>query len=137
MQGKVCPYCRKKTKCVPSHVIYGRDYDRNFWHCKGCKALVSCHRGTKNAMGRLSTEKDRKHKHTAHEWFDRLWKEEHMTRHQAYDWLSEYLGIPHEYTHIGMFSTRTCLRVIEGSKMLLNDLKRLDKFLLTNKPTNK
>jgi hypothetical protein len=41
---------------------------------------------------------------------------------KAYRWLSEQLDTPLEYTHIGMFETDMCEKVIELS----------DKFLMEN-----
>ena len=39
-----------------------------------------------------------------------------MNRHQAYKWLSDQLGIPPEYTHIGMFKKETCQKVVKLCK---------------------
>ncbi|HNM09272.1 MAG TPA: zinc-finger-containing protein, partial [Chitinophagales bacterium] len=48
----------------------------------------------------------------AHKYFDAIWKERRlMKRKAAYLWLSERLGIPPQYTHIGMFGCKTCLDV--------------------------
>ena len=49
-----------------------------------------------------------------------------MSRREAYTWLSEQLKLPIEYTHIGMFSEKTCKDVIYLSKQFLNDSRRLD-----------
>ena len=65
-------------------------------------------------------------KHQAHEYFDKIWELGYMKRTEAYAWLSRMLDLPSDYTHIGMFSEITCLRVINFSKQLLNDYRTLD-----------
>ena len=40
--------------------------------------------------------------------------------------VANHLNIPVEYCHIGMFSVNTCIKVVDWSKMILNDLRRLD-----------
>jgi hypothetical protein len=49
-----------------------------------------------------------------------------MKRSEAYAWLSERMGIPKEFTHIGMFSVKSCKEVTRLSKQALNDNRRLD-----------
>lgn len=115
MQGKVCPYCDQDSAFVSSVEIYGKDYGMAYW-CKPCDAYVGCHKGTDNALGRLANKELRGWKIVTHEYFDKLWKGGQMKRAEAYQWLSESLGLPAEYTHIGMFSVRTCKKVIELSK---------------------
>lgn len=38
----------------------------------------------------------------AHAIFDRLWKEGHMTRTEAYRWLASEFDLPRRRAHIGM-----------------------------------
>ena len=64
-------------------------------------------------MGRLATEELRNMKIRAHRAFDRIWKGGRMQRAAAYEWLAQQLGTPQQFTHIGMFSLQTCMRVIE------------------------
>lgn len=125
MQGKVCPYCKGKTQLVDSKVIYGTSFGM-IYLCTPCRAYCGVHKGTEKSLGRLANGNLRKLKKEAHKYFDVIWKDKHTTRKQAYQYLSEHLGLPIEYTHIGMFSEKTCLRVIDWSKMILNDLRRLD-----------
>lgn len=44
--------------------------------------------------------------------FDELYKRGLMRRREAYKWLSDQLGLPPEYTHIGMFNPETCAKVV-------------------------
>lgn len=125
MKGKVCPYCKKASELISSKEIYGKDFGL-MYICRPCDAYVGCHMGTENAKGRLANPSLRKWKIEAHKYFDMLWQLEFMTRSQAYKWLSEWLDLPPEYTHIGMFSESTLKKVVEYSKMRMNDERRLD-----------
>lgn len=55
----------------------------------------------------------------AHRYFDELYKRGLMKRREAYKWLSDQLGLPPEYTHIGMFNPETCAKVVDVSKKYL------------------
>ena len=123
--GKICPYCGKETEFVDSIEIYGISYGM-IYLCRDCDAHVGVHKGTDKALGRLAQKQLRKMKHEAHEYFDKIWQNGYMTRHEAYVWLSNVLEIPIEYTHIGMFSEKTCQSVINFSKQLLNDYRKLE-----------
>lgn len=129
LKGLICPYCKKPSVFVDSKAIYGKSYGMVYW-CKPCDAWVGVHKGTKKALGRLANIHLRYWKKEAHSYFDKLWKSKQLKRGEAYKWLSEYLDIPIKYTHIGMFGPETCQKVVEGSKMLINDLNRLDKDLI-------
>ena len=125
LAGKICPYCGQPTEFVDSVEIYGTSYGMMYL-CRQCGAHVGVNKGTDRALGRLATKGLRKLKHEAHGYFDKIWQLEYMKRAEAYAWLSDMLNLPPEYTHIGMFSEITCIRVIYFSKQLLNDFRRLD-----------
>lgn len=125
IEGKICPYCNGNSEYVDSIVIYGKSYGM-IYLCKSCDAYCGVHAGTSKSLGRLANSKLRKAKKEAHKYFDKIWKNEHLKRDEAYKWLSEKLKIPLQYTHIGMFSEKTCEEVIFLSKQILNDLRRLD-----------
>lgn len=55
----------------------------------------------------------RKHAHNA---FDRLWKHNLMGRREAYEWLSEVMGIPKEEAHMSYFSVAQCKEVVRRCK---------------------
>lgn len=116
LEGKVCPYCKGETEFIDSSVIYGKSYGM-IYLCRPCDAYCGVHKGTDKALGRLANKELRYWKKEAHKHFDRIWKEKHMKRKEAYQWLSDELGIASEYTHIGMFSIVTCKRVVELAKM--------------------
>ena len=118
LRGKICPYCHIPTKYISSVEIYRVDYGMIYF-CPKCRAYVGVHKGTNRAKGRLANEELRKSKIEAHYYFDQIYKLGIMKRKDAYKWLSKQLGIPKEYTHIGMFSPATCNKVVEISKKLL------------------
>ena len=125
IKGKICPYCGSDTEYVDSSVIYGKSYGM-IYLCKPCDAYCGVHKGTSDSLGRLANKELREWKKEAHKYFDMIWKEGHEKRGALYGHLSLILGIPPEYCHIGMFSVETCKRVVDWSKMILNDLRRLD-----------
>lgn len=124
-QGKICPYCNNKTEYVDSSIIYGISYGM-IYLCKPCDAYCGVHKGTNKSLGRLANKKLRYWKKEAHKYFDVIWKEKHEKRSELYKHLATHLDLPVEYCHIGMFSVNTCKKVIQWSKMILNDLRRLD-----------
>ena len=117
---KVCPYCSHPSKLVDSQVVYGRSYGL-IYLCKPCDALVGVHTGTTVAKGRLANSCLRISKIEAHKYFDQIWKLKIMSRSNTYSWLSNQLNIPPQYTHIGMFNTTTCKRVVDVCKKLLKN----------------
>lgn len=125
MRGFVCPYCKKQTKLVNSSVIYGKSYGM-IYLCQPCNAYCGVHKGTDISLGRVANSRLRFWKKEAHKYMDILWKDNGMTRKEVYMVLSDYLKIPSEYCHIGMFSIKTCKEVVNWAKMMSNDLKKLD-----------
>ena len=125
MEGKICPYCKRKTEYVDSSVIYGKSHGM-IYLCRHCDAYCGVHKGTDRSLGRLANAELRELKKEAHEYFDKLWKLKIMGRRKAYAFMSNKLGIPKKYTHIGMFSKKTCEDVVYYSKQFLNDNRRLD-----------
>ena len=125
LAGKICPYCGRPTELIDSAEVYHGYSFGPIYICRQCDAYVGCHKGTTRAMGRLANADLRKWKHQAHEAFDKLWKGEGkiMNRHQAYKFLSEKLGLPPKYTHIGMFKPETCKKVIEICEKVVHDIK--------------
>ena len=125
LQGKICPYCKKESVFADSSVIYGKSYGM-IYLCKPCDAYCGVHKGTDLSFGRLANKELRFWKKEAHKYFDLLWKDCGESRSECYNNLSLHLKTPIEYTHIGMFSIETCKEVVDWSKMILNDLRRLD-----------
>ena len=115
LKGKICPYCKGKTEYIDSEVIYGTSYGMVYL-CKPCDAYCGVHKGTDKSLGRLANRELRFWKKEAHRHFDVIWKEGDIERNDLYLYLSDHLNIPAEYTHIGMFSIRSCMKVVEWAK---------------------
>lgn len=116
VNAKICPYCKSGTRTTTETEIYGKEYrGRAVICCKNfpaCDAYVGTHEdGT--ALGRLAQSELRYRKGRAHFWFDKIWKEQYVDRSDLYAELGDYLGLPEDYTHIGMFSAKTCMKVEE------------------------
>ena len=107
LHGEICPYCKIATE-KKLRSPYGYQYK-----CPKCGAYVGCHKGTDKALGRCANAELRRLRMCAHNAFDTMWKVKKMKRGSAYAWLSEMLEIPKAYTHIGMFSEKTCERVVK------------------------
>lgn len=131
LSGRICPYCHVPTEYKNSIEVYGVDYGM-IYCCPQCGAYVGVHKGTDRAKGRLANAELRRCKIEAHRYFDELYKRGLMTRREAYKWLSDQLGLPPEYTHIGMFNPETCAKVVDVSKKYLLTmrfaLRRQDKI---------
>lgn len=125
LHGLVCPYCKRKSVYTDSSVIYGKSFGMIYW-CEPCDAYCGVHKGTNKALGRLANKELRFWKKEAHKYFDILWQDKNKKRSSFYHKLSLYLEIQGKYTHIGMFSIATCKKVVDWSKMILNDINKID-----------
>lgn len=126
--GKICPYCNSSTHITSEQEIYKTNYKhRQIIACINwprCNSYVGTHEdGT--AMGRLAGPELRKMKSRAHQAFDKIWKEGYRKRRELYGELADYLGLPEEYTHIGMFSVATCQKVINWANEYYELLKTM------------
>lgn len=116
MKEVYCDYCGRRAEFVDSKVVYGRSYGMIYLcRCHPGYAFVGVHKGTDRPLGRLADMELRELKKQAHAAFDPLWKEGRFKGHRkaAYAWLSEQMGLPQEKTHIGMFDTAQCERVVQ------------------------
>lgn len=125
--GKICPYCKSKTKIITQKEVYGKTYNskRLIIACTNwpqCDAIVGTDED-KIALGRLANKELRQKKEEAHLHFDKLWKEKYLNRSELYKHLSEFLDIPAKYTHIGMFNVKTCQKVIDWSVEIYKELE--------------
>lgn len=125
LNATICPYCKADTKTISQTDVYGKEYSgRAIIACKNfpnCDAYVGTHEDGK-ALGRLANKTLRNAKINAHHWFDKIWKGKYIDRGVLYSELSDYLEIPREFTHIGMFSVKTCKSVEEWA---LNKYKNI------------
>lgn len=113
-----CPYCGKVAELVGGDVIYPHRPDlssKRFYSCESCKAYVGTHYKTGEPFGTLANAQLREMRKRAHASFDPIWKGEtrRVSRTTAYNWLRGKMGLRREDCHIGMFTEKQCLRVIE------------------------
>lgn len=122
IKGKICPYCYNNSEFIDSSLYYSNGVSYGMIYiCRPCDAIVGVHKGTENALGRLANSTLRNLKKQAHTMFDQLWKTNEMSRSEAYRWLSQAMNLPPEYTHIGMFSEKSCEKVIILVKKYINE----------------
>lgn len=118
--GKVCPYCKGKTKLMPDSYVYnGRSYGNQVMVCGNypyCDSYVGTHKEDNTALGRLANKELRTARKEAHKHFDLIWKEKLVDRDDLYYELSEELGIDLDHTHIGWFGKKNCYNVVEWAK---------------------
>lgn len=127
LNGEICPYCKGNALRTSEYAIYGKTFkDRDIIICEnyynGCDSYVGTYEDGAS-LGRLVNPRLRKYKNLAHKYFDKLWVEELITRDQAYDDLSIFLGLPKELTHIGMMQEKTLIKVQNWSKKYYLKLK--------------
>jgi hypothetical protein len=65
-------------------------------------------------------------KDQAHKYFDMIWKLGYMERNELYVWFASWLGVEEPKAHMSKMNEDLCKKVIEGSIMILNDMRRLD-----------
>lgn len=124
-EARICPYCKSLTINDSETTVYGREYKgHGVIRCikyPKCNSYVG-----KNSdgrpLGRLANPRLRELKKEAHHYFDMIWKNKHCKRGDAYEMLSKDLNIPTEFTHIGMFSEKTCIKVIAWAKLKYSEL---------------
>lgn len=90
------------------------------YHCTVCTALVGVHSGTSRPLGTLANKRNRKLRSYAHKFFDKLWKNGHLTRPNAYLRLAHTLNIEKDKCHIAMFNEIECQNVIDFCKKELH-----------------
>ena len=69
------------------------------------------HDGTK-PLGTMANGDLRELRVRVHGFFDGLWRSGVVSRTEAYEWLSEELGIVPDLCHVGMFDEETCRRAL-------------------------
>lgn len=120
-----CRFCLSSVKLVENAVIYGRNYGWPWVYlCEGCGAYVGTHPNTKSPLGTIADKQTREARKSAHAAFDRLWREDHMQRGAAYQWLADKLGHTRESCHIGMFEVEQCAAVVYHSNQYFKGLNK-------------
>ena len=63
-------------------------------------------------------------RHRAHQAFDPIWRERHMSRTDAYVWLAVQMKWPKGDCHMGMMNADECERVVILSRAYLKNKAR-------------
>lgn len=94
--------------------------------CPRAVPMSAYTRGLTNPAG-LANSELRNWKKAAHAAFDPLWKygPYRGRRNEAYRWLSEKMGTPIEFTHIGMFDVDQCRKVVRIMREERNQLWKI------------
>lgn len=129
-----CPYCGSIAILRRADEIYQvqpKDKDRMLLVCKNYPECDSYIRVDKNGnpRGVMANKELRKLRLIAHEYFDEIFKNNILTRSDAYKLLSDKLRIPLSETHMSYFNEYRCKIVIEVAKEILhNHPKTKNKF---------
>lgn len=111
-----CSYCRRCTELVTGSVVLphrGDLADNLYWRCAPCRAYVRASRDPPHkALGRTANEELRYWKQKVHGVFDPLWKQQGMTRDEAYAHLASLLQTDQLHCHIGWFDIEQCREAI-------------------------
>lgn len=98
-----CPECGEPM--VLRNSKYGL-----FYGCSSfprCKATHGAHKDGR-PLGIPADKKTKKARMRAHDVFDQLWKDKHMSRPEAYEWMQEAMDMSEEEAHIGRFTEEQC-----------------------------
>jgi len=116
---KYCVNCIPKTKIeyIDSSYIYGKSYGM-IYICKKCETYVGVHDNTNVPLGVLANKELRELKKSAHELFDKLWKNKenkYEARKAAYKWLANELDL--KELHFGWLNKYDLKLAIQILKM--------------------
>lgn len=110
-----CLHCGGLAARVGGERIYPHRpdlYSLKFWLCE-CGAYVGSHKNTGEPLGNPCDMATKIARIKAHAHLDSFWRSGKLTRKKAYKKLSEFMNLPKEDTHIGMFTKEQCERVLE------------------------
>ena len=124
-----CPYCGGGIVLRSADGIYKENSNETMLYvCSrypACDAYVRVIPGTKTPIGSLANGDLRALRREAHQHFDRLHQTGLMSRKEAYEWLAGMLQAPLSQTHIGYLGEYYCRQVIEESKRMLENRRRV------------
>jgi hypothetical protein len=136
IRGEICPYCNCETKLVSGEIIYPhitketirpKFLDKFYYLCvENNDHYVGTYSDNKTSLGRVADKELRNYKNLGHRTFDPLWKEKthFISQKEAYDWLSQKMNLPLEFTHFGMFTIDQCKEAINIFENLMQKKKK-------------
>lgn len=119
-----CVECGQEPREVLGEVIYPRRDDlaaQTYWLCS-CGAYVGSHKGGNKPgwpLGSPCGPRTRAARSLAHKWFDPIWRDRWMDRHEAYAWLAGKLGIVVELCHVALMDEKTATAAYEFAREFL------------------
>ncbi|WP_341519877.1 zinc-finger-containing protein [Pseudomonas sp. G.S.17] len=120
----VCRYCGGDVELVCNSQIYnGRSYGEwpYAYLCSDCKAYVGLHPSTDIPLGTLAANQLRKDRNASKDLFHQLKELRGFSRNQAYQWLSERMGVPVSECHFGWFEPEQCAAASSICSAALNE----------------
>lgn len=117
-----CPYCGSMAVLKPAAKLFGpktRERNRFLYVCPNwpaCDSYVMAHIDDLRPMGTMADGKLRHKRILAHKALSAYRKATHTEKWAAYIWLEGKLGLDQQHTHIGMFSSEECDKVISLCK---------------------
>ena len=105
-----CGECGAPMRLLESR-MYGKFYGCIKW--PECNGTHGAHQKTGKPMGIPANAETKKVRIKAHEAFDTLWKNNGLTRKEAYNWMQEILELTKEEAHISRFDKKTCEKLID------------------------
>ena len=121
----LCSHCGGACRTSNGKEVYPhlpRLADKVIYVCDGCDARVGAHEATGQPLGTAANAELRQLRITVHNLLDREWKAapkgalRRRLRSEAYQGLSQALGLPEADTHVGMFDAERCRRAIAHLK---------------------
>ena len=124
-----CPYCGSPIIFRSADGIYKNSGSGTMLYVcaryPACDSYVRALPGSKTPVGSLANGPLRALRREAHECFDELHLTGIMSRSESYEWLACVLQAPLSEAHIGNFGKYFCRRVIEESKQLLENRRKV------------
>lgn len=105
-----CDCCGGKVRIAHHREIYGgRSFGEWPWvYLCDCGARVGMHPGTNLPLGTMADAATRAARKNAKPSFDSIWRNNRLSRSQAYAWLALQLSLPLSRCHFGMFTIQQC-----------------------------
>lgn len=121
----ICPYCGAKAIMREGSYVYGDRAIKEFLYvCSNypkCDSYVGVHTKSKKPLGSLADAELRNKRIRTHKLFDQIWKNDIMTRKEAYRWLEYFMGLPKNEGHIANFSDYRCELLMDKCKQVLKN----------------
>jgi len=119
---KYCIHCTvsNEIEYIDSSYIYGKSYGM-IYICKGCESYVGVHDNTNIPLGILANKELRELKKSAHELFDKLWKNKenkYVARFDAYQWLAKELDLKElHFAWLNKYDLKLAIQILKTKSL--------------------